>query len=116
MKNAKRLARINDEIMRETALIIRSELKDPRVDTITSVTRAAITNDLKLCKLYVSIMGDEEHRKEVVKGLNSSKGFIKKLLAERINLRITPELSFSVDDSLDYAYKIDALLKRVNEV
>ena len=111
MKNQKRLRRINDEIMREAAEIIRSQIKDPRVSAITSVTKVTTTNDLKLCKLFVSIMGDAEQKKEVITGLNSSLGFIRKLLAERLNLRNTPELSFSIDDSLDYSYKIDALLK-----
>ena len=114
MKNVKRLTRINDEIMREAAQIIRAEIKDPRVNTITSVTKAVITSDLKICKLYVSIMGDDDQKKAVVKGLESSKGFIRKLIAERINLRITPELSFIIDDSLDYSYKIDALIKQAN--
>jgi len=100
--------------MRETARIIRSELKDPRVNTITSVTKVEITSDLKLCKLFVSIMGDDARKKEVVKGLESSRNFIRKLLAERINLRVTPELSFHVDDSLDYSYKIDELIKQAN--
>ena len=112
MANEKRLTRINEELMREAAKIIRSELKDPRVDTITSVTRAAVTNDLKLCKLYVSIMGDDTHKKEVIRGLESSKGFIRGLIAKRVNLRITPELSFHIDDSIDYGYKIDALIKK----
>ena len=112
MKNNKRLTRINDEIMREAAEIIRSEIKDPRVNTITSVTKAVVTNDLKLCRLYVSIMGGDDHKKEVISGLNSSKSFIRRLLAERVNLRNTPEISFHVDDSLDYSYKIDALLKQ----
>ena len=112
MKSAKRLTRINDEIMREAAEIIRSEIKDPRVNTIASVTKAVTTNDLKLCKLYVSIMGDDAQKKEVIEGLNSSLKFMRKLLAERLNLRNTPELSFVIDDSLDYSYKIDALLKR----
>ena len=110
---AKRLTRINEGIMREVAEIIRSEIKDPRVDTITSVTKAVTTRDLKLCRLYVSIMGSDAQKKEVLKGLESSKGFIRSLLAERLNLRNTPELSFHLDDSLDYAYKIDALLKQV---
>ena len=114
MKNTKRLTRINDEIMRETARIIRSELKDPRIDTITSVTKVEITSDLKLCRLFVSIMGDDARKKEVVKGLDSSKSFIRKLLAERINLRVTPELSFHIDDSLDYSYKIDELIKKAH--
>jgi len=111
MKSSKRLTRINDEIMREVAEIIRSDIKDPRVNTITSVTKAVTTNDLKLCKLYVSIMGDDLQKKEVVEGLNSSLGYIRKLVAERINLRVTPEFTFIIDDSLDYSYKIDSLLK-----
>ena len=112
MRNAKRLTRINGEIMREVSEIIRSEIKDPRVDTITTCTRASITNDFKLCRLHVSIMGDDTRKSEVIKGLNSSKSFIKKLLADRINLRVTPEIYFEIDDSLDYGYKIDTLLKK----
>ena len=70
MKSSKRLTRINDEIMREAAEIIRSEIKDPRVNTITSVTKVDVTNDLKQCKLYVSIMGDEAQKKEVLKNMD----------------------------------------------
>ena len=113
MKPSKRLTRINDEIMREAAEIIKSEIKDPRISTITSVTKAVTTNDLKQCKLYISIMGNDEQKKEVLQGLRSSAGFIRKMLASNINLRNTPELSFVIDDSLDYSYKIDSLLKKV---
>ena len=112
MKASKRLTRINDEIMRAAAEIIRSELKDPRINTITSVTKVETTNDLKQCKLFISIMGDEKQKKEVWEGLSSSVGFIRKQLASRINLRNTPELILHIDDTLDYSYKIDALLRQ----
>lgn len=114
MKNNSRITRISDEIQREVANILRSELKDPRVNTITTVLKADTTSDLKQCKLFVSIMGDAQTKKEAMEGLKNSAGFIRKQLADRINLRNTPELVFVLDESLDYSLKIDKLLKEVN--
>ncbi len=110
-----RIIRINDEIMRETAMIIRSELKDPRVGLLTSVTKADTSSDLKYCKIYVSILGNEKEKKDALEGLKNSAGFVRKQLASRINLRNTPELKFILDESLEYSIKMDNLIKEANK-
>ncbi|MBQ9080827.1 MAG: 30S ribosome-binding factor RbfA [Clostridia bacterium] len=103
-----RRGRINDEVLKEMAEILR-EVKDPRVrDAFISVTGADVTPDLKYAKIYYShLQGDS---KEVSKGLKSSAGFIRRKLAERLNLRITPELTFIVDESIAHGAHIASLL------
>ncbi len=108
------MIRINDEIKKELSEIIRADIKDPRVGVITSVLKVETTNDLKYCKVYVSILGDEEKKNEVMTVLKGAAGFIRSLIARRINLRITPEFNFILDDSLDYSFKIDKILKEIN--
>lgn len=114
MKSSNRMIRINDEIKKELSEIIRADIKDPRVGVITSVLKVETTNDLKYCKVYVSILGDEEKKNEVMSVLKGAAGFIRSLIARRINLRITPEFNFILDDSLDYSFKIDKILKEIN--
>ncbi len=114
MKTNNRMIRINDEIRKEVSEIIRSELKDPRVGTITSVLKVETTNDLKYCKIFVSILGDDEKKKEVMEGLKNAAGFIRKQIAVRINLRNTPELKFVLDDSLEYSIKISKIINDIN--
>lgn len=113
--NGNRLNRINDEIMREVAIIIRGELKDPRISTITSVTKVETSSDLKYTKISVSILGDDTQKEDVLKGLKSSAGFIRKELANRINLRNTPEVKFEIDNTLDYSMKIESLLDSIKK-
>lgn len=115
MKTNNRMIRINDEIKREVSEIIRSELKDPRVGVITSVIKVETTNDLKYCKIYVSILGDDEQKKETMEGLKNASGFIRKQIAVRINLRNTPELKFVLDNSLEYSFKISKIINEINE-
>lgn len=115
MKTNNRMIRINDEIKKEVSEIIRSELKDPRVGTITSVIKAETTNDLKYCKIFVSVLGDDEQKKEVMEGLKNAAGFIRKQIAERINLRNTPEIKFILDDSLEYSIKISKIINDINK-
>lgn len=115
MKNNNRMIRINDEIKRELSEIIRSELKDPRVGVITSVLNVETTNDLKYCKVFVSVLGDEQKKEEVMEGLKNASGFIRKQIAQRINLRNTPELKFILDNSLEYSIKISKLINDINK-
>jgi ribosome-binding factor A len=114
-KNSNRMVRINDEIMKELSNILRSDLKDPRIGIVTSVSKVDTTNDLKYCKVYISILGDDEKRKEVMDVIKGASGYIRSLIARRINLRITPEFTFKLDDSLDYSFKIDKILKDIHE-
>ncbi len=113
-KGNTRQIRINDEILRETAIIIRSELKDPRIANMVSVTKVDTTADLKYSKIFISVLGSDKEKKDTMEGLKSCSGFIRKELARRINLRNTPTLIFILDDSLDTSFRIDQLLKEAN--
>ena len=114
MKNNNRMIRINDEIKREVSEIIRSELKDPRIGLITSILKVETTNDLKYCKIYVSILGDDEKKGETIDGLKNASGFIRKQIAARVNLRNTPELKFILENSLEYGFKISKIIDDIN--
>lgn len=112
MKNNSRIVKINSEIKKELALILRDEIKDPIVSkNFTTVTKVETTIDLKICKVYVSIMGKEKEK--VIKSLKNAAGFIRHEVAKRVNLRNTPEFKFYVDDSLDYSMHMDELFKKI---
>ena len=115
MKKNNRMTRINDEIMREIADILRTEVKDPRIGVMTSVLRVDTTQDLKYCKVYISVLGNEEEKKSVMEGLKNANGFIRHMVAERVNLRNTPELIFKLDDSVEYAVRISKMIDEVNK-
>ena len=109
-----RMIRINDELQRELANIIRTEVKDPRINKMTSVIKVETTSDLKYCKAFVSILGNDEEKAGVMQGLRYASGSIRHLLAERVNLRNTPEILFKLDDSVEYAIKMDRLIKEIS--
>ena len=112
-KNENRLGRINEELKKEISHIISFELKNPNVTGMLSVTKVKITPDFKYAKVYVSILNSKNISK-TMEGLKESAGFIRSRLAKTINLRITPELIFELDDSLEYGARIDSILKDLN--
>lgn len=105
--------RINSEMMKELANIIRGELKDPRIAPMTCVTDVEVAPDLKTCKAYISVLGDDEKRAETLKGLKSSEGYIKRQIASRLNLRNTPTITFVSDTSTEYGIKMNKLIDEV---
>ena len=109
-KNSLKNVRINAEVQRALSDIIRNEIKDPRVQLMTTVTDVYVTPDLKYCTVYVSILGNEKEVEDTIKGLKSASGFIRKQLASEVNLRNTPELKFEVDNSLEYGMKMSKLI------
>lgn len=111
-KNENRLNRINEELKKEISNVISFELKNPNVTGLISVTKAKITPDLKYAKIYVSIL-NSKNIKKTMEGLKESAGFIRSQVAKIINLRITPELIFEIDDSLEYGEKIEKILKEL---
>lgn len=111
-KNNTRFERINEELKKEISHIISYELKNPNVTGLISVTKVKITPDLKYAKVYVSIL-NAKNTKETLSNLKKSAGFIRSEIAKRINLRITPELVFELDDSMEYGAKIDSILKDI---
>lgn len=104
-----RLDRINGEIKRELSSIIR-ELKDPRINPMTSVVAVDVAKDLRHAKVYISVLGDEESQKDTVAGLMSASGFIRKEIGQKIDLRCTPEIAFTLDHSIEYGAKINKML------
>ena len=113
-KNSVKNIRIIEEVMRELSNIIRLEVKDPRISPVTSVVSVEVAPDLKTCKAYISVLGDDEAVKKTIEGLKSSAGFIRRELARRINLRNTPEITFVSDQSIAYAAKMSKLIDEVN--
>ena len=110
--NSNRFNRIDEELKREISQIINYELKNPNVTGLISVTKAHVTKDLKYAKVYVSIL-NSKNIKETLAALKKSSGYIRSEIAKRINLRVTPELIFELDDSIEYGAKIDTILKEI---
>jgi ribosome-binding factor A len=110
-----RLIRINDEIARTAANMIRSELSDPRIGTVVSVIRAEVTADLKYCKIWVSVPGDETTQADTMAALGKASGFIRRRIAETVNLRHTPEITFIYDDSIAYGMRMRRLIDETNK-
>lgn len=111
-KNNNRLGRIDEELKKEISNIISFELKNPKITGLISVTRVKVTPDLKYAKVYVSIL-NSKNVKDTLANLKKSSGYIRTEIAKRINLRITPELVFVLDDSMEYGAKIDQILKKI---
>lgn len=110
-----RIDRINEEARKEISSVIR-ELKDPRVSNgLCSVVSVDITRDLRWCKAYISVLGNEQVRQDALSGLKSAAGFVRKELARRLRLRYTPEIIFVSDNSIEYGAHINKLLRDINE-
>ena len=112
-KNSIKNIRINEEVMHELSNIIRSEVKDPRINPMTSVVSVEVAPDLKTAKAYISVLGDEQSQKDTLAGLKSSAGFIRHQLARRVNLRNTPEITYIMDQSIEYGVNMS---RRIDEV
>ena len=109
-----RIDKINGEVMRELASIIRN-LKDTRIPLMTSVVKVSVTNDLRYAKAYISVMGDDETKKKAMEGLKSASGFIRREIGKKIDLRYTPEFIFELDDSIEHGARIEQLLNNLNK-
>ena len=112
-KNSIKNTRINGEVQRVLAEIIRGEIKDPRISPLTSVVAVEVAPDLKSCKAWISVLGNEEARKDTYQGLKSAEGFIKSKLAKEINLRNTPAITFIMDQSIEYGVSMS---KKIDDV
>ena len=113
-KNENRLGRINEELKKEISHIISFELKNPNVTGLISVTGAKITPDLKYAKVFVSIL-NAENTETSCENLKTSAGYIRTEIAKKINLRITPEIIFEIDNSMEYGAKMDKLIEEVRK-
>lgn len=114
-KNSVKNTRINGEVLKELSNIIRSEIKDPRINPMTSVVAVEVAPDLKTCKAYISVLGDEKSQKDTITGLKSAEGYIRRQLARTVNLRNTPEIRFILDQSIEYGINMSKLIDKVTE-
>lgn len=113
-KNSVKNTRVNGEVMRVLAEVIRSEIKDPRINPMTSVVAVEVAQDLKTCKAWISVLGNEESQKDTLAGLKSAEGYIRNQLARKINLRNTPEIRFIIDQSIEYGVNMSRMIDEVN--
>ncbi len=114
-KNSIKNTRINGEVLRELSNIIRGEIKDPRIHPMTSVVTVEVAPDLKTCRAYISVLGDEEAQKNTLEGLRSAEGYIRRELARSINLRNTPEITFILDQSIEYGVRMSKMIDDVTK-
>ena len=118
-KNSYKREQINTSVQRALSSILRNDVKDPRIPLLISVTRVNVAPDLKTCKAYISILGDTDSKEECRAALKSASGFIRHELAQQLNLRLTPEITFLMDDSIEYgvemSYKIDEIMEEQNK-
>ena len=114
-KNSIKNTRINGEVQRELSNIIRGEIKDPRINPLTSVVAVEVAPDLKTCKAYISVLGDEESQAKTLAGLKSAEGFIRSKLAKTVNLRNTPEIRFVLGQSIEYGVKMSKMIDEVTK-
>lgn len=114
-KNSIKNTRINGEVMKELSLIIHNEIKDPRIHPMTSVTSVEVAPDLKSCRAFISVLGDEEALNNTIAGLKSAEGYIRRQLAKTVNLRNTPEIRFLPDQSIAYGISMTKLIDDVTK-
>ena len=112
-KNSVKNIRINSEVQREMSQIIREDIKDPRVHPLTSVMAVEVTPDLKFAKIFISVFGNEEEKEKTIENKKKSVAFARMQLAKRMNLRNTPELTFILDESIEYGVNMS---KKINDV
>lgn len=112
--NSNRMNKVDEELKKEISNIISLELKNPHLTGLISVTKVKTTPDLKYARVYVTMI-NEKSKKENLSILKQSSGYIRSVIAKRINLRYTPELVFEFDDSLEYGSRIDEILKEITQ-
>lgn len=114
-KNSIKNTRINGEVQKELSMLINRDIKDPRISPMTSVVAVEVAPDLKHAKVYISVLGDEEKKQSTYEGLRSAAPYLRSQLAKTINLRNTPELTFVMDQSIEYGVNMSKLIDDVNK-
>lgn len=114
-KNSIKNTRVNGEVQKELSNIIRGGIKDPRVAPMTSVVAVEVAPDLKTCKAYISVLGDEKAQEDTIKGLQCAEGYIRRELARKLNMRNTPEIKFVMDQSIAYGVAMSKMIDDVTK-
>lgn len=114
-KNSIKNTRVNGEVQKVLSNIISREIKDPRINPMTSVVSVEVAPDLKTAKVYISVLGDDESKKATLTGLRNAAAYMRGQLARTLNLRNTPELTFILDTSIEYGVNMSKLIDEVNK-
>ena len=110
---SRRTYRVAEAIRRVTSEIVQRHLNDPRIKGFITVTKVEVTEDLRLARIYYSVLGDEKKKKLVTEGLKSAKNFIRRCIGNELKLRYAPDISLVIDKSFEYKERIDKVLKRI---
>ena len=113
-KNSIKNTRVNTEVLRELSNIIRNDIKDPRIHAMTSVTAVEVAPDLKTCKAYISVLGNEKAQEHTMAGLKRAERYVRRQRARNLNLRNTPEIRFILDQSIEYGVHMSKLIDEVS--
>ena len=113
--NIKRKNRISEEIRKVVSELLMNGIKDPRVSSMTTITKVSVTGDLRYVDIYVSVLGDEIAKEETLEGLESAKGYIRMEIGNNIDLRYIPEPIFHLDNSIEQGIYISKLIEKVKE-
>ena len=114
MVHSHRQEKLGEQIAADISDLIRTRVKDPRIGFV-SVTRVEVSGDLRHAKVFVSVMGSPEERKETMQGLNKATGFLRHELASRLTLRYMPEIAFKLDNSIEEGSRVLELIKQVSQ-
>lgn len=107
--------RVGEEIKKELVLLIRNGIKDPRVDSLISITDVEVTGDLSYATVYISRYGSDKQRQDALDGMKAASKYMRSELSRRLKLRVVPELIFKLDDSLQYGAKIESILGQIKK-
>ncbi|MDX9917341.1 MAG: 30S ribosome-binding factor RbfA [Gudongella sp.] len=113
--NDKRINRISEEVRKVVSELLQNEIKDPRISGMPSINRVNVTRDLRFAKIYVSVLGNEADKESTLEGLENAKGFIRKEIGQRVQLRYAPEPIFYLDESIEQAINMSKLIDEVNK-
>lgn len=113
--NIKRINRISEEVKKVMSDLLFHGLKDPRINRMATVAKVEVTRDLSFANIYISVLGDDLEKESTLSGLESAKGYIRKEIGSRINLRHVPEPKFFIDKSIENAMHINVLIEKVNK-
>ena len=112
--NNKRINRISEEVKKVVSEMLINGIKDPRISDLSTVTKVEVTRDLRFAKIYISVL-EEDKKKETMDGLNKAKGFIRREIGQKIDLRYAPEPLFYLDESIEHGIYMSKLIQNVNQ-
>jgi ribosome-binding factor A len=109
-----RSERVRKAIIREVSDLLQTNIKDPRISGLVSVTDVELSPDCRHAKVFVSVFGSEEERESTMQGLASSTGYMRSEIGKRIQMRFTPEISFKIDDSLERGSRVSLIIDKIS--